>query len=91
MTAEAYLASLRRPGETILSCEDRRLAERADHLAGVALPALRVICSWCRREMPPVPCLPAHAGQVSHTICPECRAKYFPATVRQPEPPCSTP
>lgn len=41
-----------------------------------------VVCAWCQpkrcfREVPVSPRDPC-AGQVSHSICPECIAKFFP-------------
>ena len=37
---------------------------------------LRVICGWCRVELPPQPCTPEMAGQVSHGLCPTCAAAW---------------
>lgn len=36
----------------------------------------RVVCSWCGQEMEPKPCEPKFAGDISHTICPTCKARW---------------
>ena len=43
--------------------------------AGLVAPGgrMRVICSWCRCELPAKACAPARDGAVSHGICPACR------------------
>jgi hypothetical protein len=40
-------------------------------------PMLRRICAWCDRELDPVPCEPAMAGAVSHSICEKCARERF--------------
>ena len=34
---------------------------------------MRVVCSWCRSELPAKACEPARDGAVSHGICTPCR------------------
>lgn len=43
-------------------------------------PKGRRICSWCKKDMGPV-----ETEMDSHTICEECRAKYFPEHPRKSE------
>ena len=87
--AEAYLAELRRPGETILQCEDRRDREKADLWAAavIPLPMLVTVCAWCKAPMERIAVPPGDpsAGKVSHGICPECAAKYFPDCTAYPK------
>lgn len=45
----------------------RRIIERE-----LGQPQMLKICAWCKCEMPPVPCSPEMAGQISHGICEFC-------------------
>lgn len=40
---------------------------------------MRVMCAWCKKEMPAIP---GPEAAVSHGICPECRAVHFPRTIK---------
>lgn len=36
--------------------------------------AMRRVCAWCKRELPPKPCPEKDHGETTHTICPDCLA-----------------
>ena len=39
------------------------------------IPHLTVICSWCHAELGTKPCTKEQHGQVSHSICPQCKQR----------------
>lgn len=44
-------------------------------------PKAKVVCAWCKKEMGEVEW--SREGEATHSICPECRKKYFPGVTEK--------
>jgi hypothetical protein len=52
--------------------------ENSDFTPGCSI---KVVCSWCNKLMGLKTCAQSQHGMVSHGICEDCAAKYFPARI----------
>ncbi len=44
---------------------------------------MEITCAWCNKDMGGKP--PYEDKSVTHTICPDCKAKYFPDKADAPQ------
>ena len=38
---------------------------------------MRVVCAWCKCELPSAPCVEKMNGQISHGICEKCNERLM--------------